>query len=87
MVGLGVRRLREDIQENTNSQIEFFGENYDVEPFLLRLAELDLRVLVKELFIAGAHRVFWARRGLQHRLVLGRNHAHGFIILNSGESV
>ena len=48
-------------------------ESYDVEPFLLLPAVPDLRLLFRELLIAGPNLLFLARSDVQHELFLGRN--------------
>ena len=41
-------------------------KSYNVEPFLLRPAERDLRVLVRELFLVGHYLLFRASPDFQH---------------------
>ena len=53
-------------------------KSYNVDPFLLLLAELDLRVLVRELFLVQPYPQFVDTPDFEYRLVLGqpqpRNH-------------
>ena len=50
-------------------------KNNNLEPFLLLPAELDVRVLVWELFLARPYLLLWARTYFQHRWVLRQQSA------------